>query len=278
VTTGPDGVHVWDATLGVERRFISISSKNWVSAVFDQNGDLLYSTGTSGIYRVDPRGDDPPRLVEGTSGYHIQGMLPDGTTWVVEQIAPHEGQIWPGGDRNRAVTVLRGQEFTGFLVSPDRRHAVSNRWPTGDIRVWDATRATSNRTLGLGRNAEIHSAPDGSWLITGSNIEYRVWTMGTWESVTAWPAEVPGRSHGAIAVSGDGRWIATLQGGATFSIRDTRDWQEHLRLSPPMPFQATVACLSRDGSRLWLLGHGHRVAEWRLDFLRAELLSRGFAP
>ena len=48
-----------------------------------------------------------------------------------------------------------------------------------------------------------------------------------------------------------------------------------IRLKPPQDPLVAWIKLKEDGSRLWLLGEGHRVYEWDLDALRRELALLG---
>jgi hypothetical protein len=46
-------------------------------------------------------------------------------------------------------------------------------------------------------------------------------------------------------------------------------------LKPQTVVPLRSACLSPDGSRLWLLGPGYRLFEWNLGRLRVELAKLG---
>ncbi len=278
ITTGPAGIRVWDPKHATERAGFALPSASWTGAGFADGGNtVLLGVQGGGIYHCNLDPLEAPRRLDEDSDVQLQTTLPDGS-WLIARRSPDEAQLWPGGERKRALTIARGHPFTGILVSADRSWAASTLWPTGNVRVWDAATATSKRTLGIDRPAEIAATPDSRWLVTGSNVEYRAWTPGSWQPGPAWPAAIPGLSSGVLAISGDGRSIATLHGKNTFAIRDTRDWRESLRLTPPFSFAVAGAAWNTDGSRLWVLAHGHRVFEWNVGVLRAELKMRGLAP
>ena len=69
--------------------------------------------------------------------------------------------------------------------------------------------------------------------------------------------------------------MALRQRGGSCEVRETKNFTHLITLEPPAGRQAAPRAWSPDGTKLFLLGYGHRLYAWDLTALRAELRTRG---
>lgn len=167
----------------------------------------------------------------------------------------------------RSITVETGDErifgrweshIRGLAVSPD------NQWIAvaihdGRIHVLDAHSGVSLQVIEASPNslADVKFTQDGRYLVTTSTGPLQVWNTSAWQKEEE--LAVPGVGSQLIALSPDGRWLATLSGnGGVLWDLPTRTPRllvgntyhvERLTFSPD---SLTLAALSADTRvRLW---------------------------
>jgi|GEM_PF-475814 len=176
--------------------------------------------------------------------------------------------------------VLRGHERTvsGLAFSPDSRWLVSASMDS-TLRAWNVSSSDPAASVRVIRgqdsaNYAVSISPDGRWLVAGSEDgNVRRWAMSTiiGTSVLGNPATIPLALIGHkdrivdLAVSPDGRWLATGSQEAT-----ARLWDLH-SLSPESFFSAdALPSIALEGHqdevyKLAFSADGHWLATASLD-------------
>ncbi|HKS37796.1 MAG TPA: WD40 repeat domain-containing serine/threonine-protein kinase [Verrucomicrobiae bacterium] len=281
-------VRLWDARAREEVASFPFTDAAWTSVLFEPGGKaLIYSGRMAGIFRRSLRwresatGGKAEVEVgpEAPLGPERRGFLtdlgPKGASWLIHRTDQRKIVVWPGGQPERERTVAADLGFYLTAMSPDARWVASIAYPLPGVEVWDALSAQSVAKLPVKRHATARFSPDGRWLLTGTDEEYRLWEAGSWEPRLAWPASLAGEPFGSASFSTTGRWVATHQGRDQFELRDTTHFNALITLEPPRPLRQQAVDWSPDDGRFIILGARHRVFEWDLVALRADLTKLG---
>jgi WD40 repeat protein len=178
-------------------------------------------------------------------------------------------------------------DLVTIAISPDGQWAAAgayddrNARADGQVRIWhlpvgriaNPTYATPVRKL-LGYSNAAFS-PDGQWLVTGGNENYRFWRMSTWDSGLLLPRGQGFRVGSApLAFSPDGRMLALQRSPGHLQLVDPATGRELASLSAPGSSRSNWVCFSPDGS---LLGANAQegVHLWDLRAIRRQLAELG---
>jgi WD40 repeat protein len=213
--------------------------------------------------------------LDGLRKVTVWDLGPGGRQWVIEREVENQVVLWPEGRPDQEQMFTGIERLNGACFSPDGRWVCLLTGPMPGVSVWEAGTGRKSVDLPFRHHADAQFSPDGRWLVTGTDAEYRLWSAGDWHSQRAWPAEQAGRSAGMIAFSPDGRFVALAQGPNLVQLRDTRDYDELVRLELPTALAVGSLGWSPDSTRLYVLAPGHRLFYWALPDLRKELAKLG---
>jgi WD40 repeat protein/tRNA A-37 threonylcarbamoyl transferase component Bud32 len=289
-------VKMWDADTGVELR------------TFRGHGEAIWSVAFSrdGRYLVSGSVDRTLKLWDITTGQEIRtfrghtniiygvAFSPDGRR-LASASADQTLKLW---DLNTGLDVLtlRGHSkpVLGIAFSPDGRRLAS----AGEdqlVKLWDTTAGWESLTL-IGHSGPVHGvtfSTDGQQLLSASEMtdwsrneivgEIKVWGAATGQE-TRTLLEEGGPTQ--LAVSPNGRWLASGGVGKTIKIRD----MDTLRLERTLsghtasvlcvafsPDSTMLASASPDQTaKLWDLAAGREMRT--LLGHKARVLSVAFSP
>jgi WD40 repeat protein len=256
----------------------------WSSVAFTPDGSsLIYAAvGVGFVRRALPspamamafRPGAPELLAPGESGLL---HLIDRTTgdWWVEDAATQHLYRWPQGAAADRIPVLPTRISARTRLSPDLGLvAITNDVENG-VTVFHAETGAVVATLPTHRRAAIEFSPDGRWLLTGTKERYALWDVHTWQPGPSWPAMVQHHASANFRYSPDGKLVALRHGRDALEVRETTNYAPLLRLEPPSALRVEHIEWSPDGSSLFVLCTGHRLARWDLAAIRHELARRG---
>jgi WD40 repeat protein/Tfp pilus assembly protein PilF len=279
-----DGVHLWEAASGREVAFLPLI--NVYSASFVRGGAELITSGDLGIHawpiRISPsRGGaheiGPPRpLRREPAG--MSAMLGDG-----------ERLVFVGGSRPRIIDLRspdppkeRSFDFhlglASISVSPDGRWIAGGAHHASGIPIWDTTEAAPGpvvKVLPAPWTSYPCFSPDGRWLVTSDGLEYRFYTVGTWEEAPGRrvPMHRVGEPPGSVAFSRDGLLLALMRSLTSVSLIEVQGGNEVASLEAPHEETITGLCFSPSGRFLAATTRRYFVHLWDLQAMRRELRS-----
>ncbi|MGQ0554213.1 MAG: WD40 repeat domain-containing serine/threonine-protein kinase [Planctomycetota bacterium] len=175
-------------------------------------GGALLAIGTeAGALQVwDPTSPAPARLIHG-AGAAIRAVAFDATGRIVMRCAD-DATLTSHDLQSGAVSVFRsdfGTGLTSLALSADSRQLVTGS-PYGLVLVWPFEAAGEVLTLhGFDRGpAVVAASRDGQRVAAGlPDGSLRTWRGPDWVDERPWP--VHGRAVTALALSPDGRWLAS---------------------------------------------------------------------
>jgi serine/threonine protein kinase/WD40 repeat protein len=158
------------------------------------------------------------------------------------------------------------------VPSPDGRWVATSTWQGSNVKVWDTTSGMLAWELPCG-NANIGFSPDGRWLVTALDLEYRFWQVGSWKpGITIRSGAM---FPGCFAFTRDGSLLALDRGDLVLLV-DPETGRELATLEPPPEFPRGIRwpSFSPDGGRL-AVPFDRFILVWDLRLIRAQLGTMG---
>lgn len=267
-----DGIWIW--RVEGNRLLAQLDATNCADVLFAPDGSSLISSGQSGV-QLWPL-QDSDKLSRSQVGA-MRILFPPGA---------HDCCLGPGGRSlivlpgdSHGVMVLDLQNLTPKSVgdhlvsgpitaSPDGTWFATGNWRGTNVTVWEMATAEPVKELVVKGNAKVLFSPDGRWLATVSDEEYRLWKTGSWEPGLAIPRKPTSALFGRMAFSPDGRILAVLQ-GRNSQVRlvsvQTGNELATLETGPPLCFASNGTLLATAGEDL------HSVFVWNLHQIRNRL-------
>jgi serine/threonine protein kinase/WD40 repeat protein len=281
-SAGLDGVHLWDAAAA--RQVGPVPSGLGYSLAFSPKGGELFTTGPGGWMRwpIEP-GRDGQALSVGP-GAVVRATAADSRSLRLDIASTGEALLLGAGDGGVDLLPLAGpgrgrrlgthDGLFGVALSPDGRWAASFGAPD-EVRIWDVARGALVRRLPhQGGYGGATFSPDGRWLLTGTQIDYCVWEVGSWELKTQL-SRGPRSVFSSVAFTRDGRLLALVHDRNRIHLRDAGTLLHLATLEIPGPAILTGLSLSPDGTRLAANTNYNVIALWDLRRLRQELAALG---
>ena len=285
-SAGQDGVRIWDLATASEVAHLPLGFSG--SALFHPGDGSLITYGTGGLRRW-PIGPDPeerpaasrvgpPRMLDEScrsDSYHA-GLSRDGS-WLVVGDRPNEQALVLDVDRP-AETARFGGHPGHQLGRPEPRRPVARRRQS--TRARDQGLGPGHRPPpggvarqrgGGGTNPCVAFSPDGRWLVTGSQGEYRFWHAGSWRLGRSIPRDRFDEMPGLIAFARDGRSLAITPSQRRVRLIETATGRALANLSAPDPRQIRGLCFGPDDSQLAVATDDRAVQVWDLREIRRHL-------
>lgn len=287
----PDGK--WLLTMNPELRIYDTTRGQEVAAInlpgtlkfccFDQDSSAVFYS----IYgRSLCRRDLIPRHASSASGQNgmtlgpevviarhtnalVDGVVQSGRTWVRHG---NDGvDLWVDQNPAKGRHLPIRAAYERLTVSQNARWAAAPNFGKQRIEIWNCDSNVAATNLPVHGLDRIWFSPDSRFLIASSENGYRLWQTETWKPAGQWEAHLDSGDPGEITFSANSRLLVARQQREVFRVFSLPDLHELVTLTPPLVVPVRSACLSPDGSRLWLLISGYRVFEWNLAKLRLEL-------
>jgi len=275
---------LWDTRAGNHLSTIPIPASQVKTAFFtpDSKGLICSSFGHPAVCRQLESNDEDMRALTGgperivASKGILHQLIHGGQTWAMRN---QQIELWENGRPEQSRKIGPFEYPHLVTLSGDGNWAAAAIHGSLDrIHVWETATGNSVTNLVAPQAHRAWFSPDNKWLIASGKGGYHVWETGTWRPGPAWEANLDSgsmASSGDITFSTDGRLMAARQDAETFRLFRFPACSELVTLKPPLTFGAARACLCGDGSRLWIVGAGHRLFEWNLAQLRLELEKLG---
>jgi tetratricopeptide (TPR) repeat protein/WD40 repeat protein len=284
---GDDTVRFRDLVAGKDLAPLALTGAR--GATFDPAGRYLLTHSACGLYhwpitRTGPQSLrlGPPQAVSLGVREPLEFVSPsrDGRTTAVRvglgdasraallDVEKRSVTAWLSGQRNLWMTAL----------SPDGQWVASGAWHGRDIRIWETAtgRLVDKKPLRDGYSASIAFSPDGKWLVTCDEKEYRSWGVGSWRfSHRVARESVEGDIPGSMAFTRDGRMLAITHSQQVIKLIDPATGKEFVTLEAPEPLPIYQLCFSPDGSHLAAWGGAGVTQLWDLRRIRQQLQAIG---
>ena len=205
----------------------------------------------------------------------IAGAVQSGRTWV--RHGNDAIELWPDRDPAKAKRLGFRAVYERLAVSEDARWAAAPNFGKPRIEVWNCAANLAATNLPVRGPDRVWFSPDSRFLLASIENGYQMWETGTWKPAGRWEAHLDSGDPGEITFSADSKWLVARQQREVFRLFSFPDLRELVTLTPPLVLPVRNACLSPDGSRLWLFVAGYRIFEWNLSTLRHELAAMNLA-
>lgn len=205
-STSPDGrwlavaangaVRLWD--LGLEREAAFLPLGRTTHVAFHPLGHELFSCGSSGIFRWSFQLEGNALEIGPCRQIPIRGtanQIAVGNDARRLAIVGGGGLILDLEDSSVPAIKLEHPVAGQIALSPDDRWAATATWNGYGVRVWDVQSGSLERELiSEARTTHAQFSPDGRWLVTSSESDFRFWQVGSWELCRRIDAPENGRS------------------------------------------------------------------------------------
>jgi len=279
-------LRLFDSRRGAEAAILNLRPAPAQHAFFDASAtSVCYSSFGKGTFRRpflcssnEPGGQlqvhwGDEEMVAQHPNAIVWQTVQAGQTWVSRGSTGVE--LWPGRDRSRARLIEARGRLEGVTVSQNARWTAVADPVRHQVAIWDFDTRAVITNLSVRGPDRVWFSPDSQWLVASMETGYATWVTATWRPGPTWEARLDSGDPGEVSFSGDSRLMAVRQERQVFRLLSFPGCQEIVTLKPPLVVPIRSACLSEDGSRLWLLAIGCRLFEWNLAELRTELARLG---
>jgi hypothetical protein len=274
-----DGVRFCDLATFTEIARLPIGISE--TAQFRPDGKSLLTFGAAGL-RIwpleDGQGTEETRLRIGPP--RLANLPRIGVSFFAQWdsagrlIVATDSQSWQAVLLDPATLAERGRfgRHPGLrysVPSPDGRWVATSTWQGSNVKAWDTASGTLAWEWPCGGDAAVGFSPDGRWLVTAVEKEYRFWQVGSWKpGITIRTAQVV---PGPFAFTPDGSLFA-LDRGYLVRLVDPQSGRELATLEPPPEFPRVFywPSFSPDGGRL-AVPLDRDILVWDLRLIRAQL-------
>jgi WD40 repeat protein len=143
------------------------------------------------------------------------------------------------------------------------------------VKVWERETGRSQALMADpmsgSANPCVAFSPDGRWLVTGGQDEYRFWQAGTWRLERTIRRERREEMPGLIAFAHDGRSMAITASQRAVRLVETATGRVLADLAAPDPLVIQGVTFGPDDGQLAVTTDGRAVQVWDLRAIRRHL-------
>ena len=284
LSTGPEGVTLWDLATRARLAFLAEPTENNGSyssaSFFAPSDDSFFTTGADGIRRWPIRhGGDPmnPRLIVGPpqtifANGRVEKACLDRAGQTIAMVQDHQGHVMRLDRPDQPLRLTKHDAVAHIAVSPDGRWVATGTWHGRGVVVWDAD--TGQKIADLfpeASSAVVLMSSDGRRLAAGANEVCRIWEVGSWKLLHEFPAAYPY----VMAFSPDGGTLALSQSRQAIRLLEATSGATLALLNLPDADMTNWARFTPDGGRLAVAHSDHVVQLWDLALIRKQLGEMG---
>jgi WD40 repeat protein len=273
--------HLWNLVTGSEEAVIPCHP--FATPRFHPDGNSVITVSADEVLRWPlERSNDgnqvrvgAPQTLVSSKGSEFQriSISADGTLLAVA--GHYKSLVVDLKDPTNTVLFAKGLRQSIVSLSPDNRWAAAAAHLGNGVTVWDARSGALVRHLITNESARVVFNPDGRTLVTLTVREYAFWDTATWQARRRVPLDLSGDVPGAIAFSGNGRWLALAPDRRRIVLLDPGTGRELATLTSPSLDNFEQMAFSSDGRYLAAATLNRAIQLWDLLSLRKELTELG---
>ena len=275
-TADSTGVRLWDS--GTGHQIARVTTDPTSRLLFSKLGPSLLTLGHGTLTRW-PTGEDmqtgrvrtgPPAPLTPVINYGVRAIAQTSDGRFVAVALDNKNVLRFAIETPEQALVLgQHDRVSDVSISPDGRYVATGSWDGAGVKVWDCrTCGLVKDLIAIGR-ANVSFSPDGRWLLTSTDYEYRLWNVGAWTSALSFAQPYPDLA-GTSGFSLDGRLLALNNTRFAIQLVDPSTGDRVALFESPDRTNCDVACFSPDGTRL-AIGCGNMVRIWDLSEIHREL-------
>jgi len=254
------------------------------SLLFDASGQNLFISGLDGVWRwpIDPPSMSgeirlgPPVSLTPSEDFGRAALSADGTLLAV--LTTNRCHLFRAGSTSElAQTDI--QPWMRFVsVHPAGTWIATGAWGREGVKVWDGSTGRLCQELPSGEHTAVVFSPDGRWLVTGSDSEYRFWKTGEWIPALRIAHDPSGArdSPSTMAFSPDGAILALTDPQTVVRLVDSASSREIATLEADNGREISSLAFSPDAASLAVACGSDSLHVWDLRALRQQLAKLGF--
>ncbi|TMQ34538.1 MAG: tetratricopeptide repeat protein [Planctomycetota bacterium] len=287
-SAGSDGVRLWDPVAAEGIALLPVGEST--STLFEPSGRSLITWGKgSGLHfwPITPNPEAPSSHLRIGPPRSVRTLLlsrpsvaqaclsPDGRTLA---LAASTGQalVFDMEKQTQKLLASGQPDHSVVAISPDGKWIAAGSWRRRGIQIWNAQSGATFPPLTGSAYAAF--SPDGQWLVTDAEQEYRFFQVGSWQTARSIPRQPEG-TRGPLTFSPDGKLLAVVPhyrpSQTAARLLDPWTGREFATLSLPHPEMVVRLCFSHDGSQLAVACPSHVVYVWDLRAIREQLAALG---
>ena len=179
--------------------------------------------------------------------------------------------LWDLQDRSAAPRFCAHAMVGCGAMDPAGRWAATGTWKGEGVKVWEFSTGRWLHDLPVSGSAGVLCSPDGHWLATSAEGNFRLWDTGSWSPAPHSLAANGVYIGGAMAFSPDSGLLATCHDEQGIVIANVPNLQPVARLFLPSSANISALCFGPGGSTLGALERNGNIHLWDLGTVRAEL-------
>ncbi len=273
---------LWEVASGQE---LLSHPAGWLNGVlFDVSGQNLFVSGLRGVWRWPVHSAaltgeillGPPAALA-SSGYFEQAAL-SASGSILAVVATNRCHIFHTDSADEPVRTEIQPWMHYVAVHPAGTWIATGAWGREGVKVWEASTGRLCQELPTGRYSAVIFSPDGRWLVTGSESEYRFWKAGEWtpgRRIAHDPGNSLREAPSMMAFSPDGAMLALTDPPTVVRLVDAGTGGEFATLEAENASEISSLAFSPDGTRLAVAGGSDTLHVWDLRAARQQLGKMG---
>jgi tetratricopeptide (TPR) repeat protein len=268
VLSAKNGVHLWDRAEGRDLAFLPLGENR---AIWHPDGRSLITSSDRGLQSWPIRAErgpndsgaefavrlslGPAKDLAAVDRYWAAGLTADGRKLAAVQRNQQRAVVVDlvNGTQRRTTFPHRG--VLRAAISPDGKWLATGTWHNpgkGTTKIWDARTGLLTAELPpdlIQGDASVFFSPDGRWLVTSQDAEFRIWQVGSWQPQRVFRRE-SGYGDGTVAFTREGRLMAINRNPELLELVDPATGRLFATLTVPDRSPIGALRFSADGSQL----------------------------